>query len=999
MTGGIRRACLWALNVTLFAALLDAAIETSMAGSPLRVVVAGAVAVYAIALVVAWPRIGLALKAELSAALLTAILAYDGWSLGTVGSALGVMIAGTDADVLAAVAVAGLVAFAALAVLFMPRVPPALRILVAVFLAYPAVTIGIALARGSGGLMPAMQSNAPFPAGTFWMRGAYLGSTIVLPAAAVVALIAAAALAARKRGDAAARFAAAALAFALGTQLGGLEAQHSGLPAFAFAPNVRVLPAVAVNDQPTAQPLPTATSQALALTGQPSGTSAASPNAVPATLTIPAAGNAQDAEATLSAPAPGEARQQDAVSHLDSFAESLPAQTYDVDAFADQLGPGVAPAFAFVRDNVRFESYSGMLRGFRGTFTARAGNALDRSVLLAHILSRKGVNVRFATGHLSNALADRLYDRMFAVPSAASRTPQALAQPDIGGLRSRIFARARRDYAVISAALGASGSGASIPSRSTIDTEIASHVWLQAQVGGTWTDLDTAFADAAPGHAYATVDTTYADVPQGMMQHVTVRVTAETLANGALTTETPLEVTLPAWQLLDKQIFFSHAGSGLSGTLVGNKDAATPVLWVAGDEHSGKAIQFAAASAKSGAFGGAAFDFGGSSGAASPNAPAFVSESLEFEIDEPDGTQDITRSTLIDRADPIWREGTAHDVAGLRDLPRDPAGAIIATQSLYNIWLSAGDHDLRGYADAVAALTHSVATPDPGASPVAMSFAREVWPFALGNFTLPVLSDHVIVPSLDDSPQLHFYADSPRIFVFGIQPDPTGKRAIFETDLRRDALRGVTRDPSGEAAVLQHKIWFGVLEGALEQELGSLAAERDGSDPASSSSTSNLLAAGGVVVLRPGSDADAGATDKQTAAAIRAASASGDTLVIPKNVLQGGPAGWWQIAHAGGDTHAVLDTNINGFKVIDPVGGAGGEIPTWGNVGGKTLQLNNPYGVGGGKSGGPGGGEIGEYNATNDLMAFTAEDYKIIGSTVAALFGVFAAVFEACGGK
>jgi hypothetical protein len=32
-------------------------------------------------------------------------------------------------------------------------------------------------------------------------------------------------------------------------------------------------------------------------------------------------------------------------------------------------------------------------------------------------------------------------------------------------------------------------------------------------------------------------------------------------------------------------------------------------------------------------------------------------------------------------------------------------------------------------------------------------------------------------------------------------------------------------------------------------------------------------------------------------------------------------------------------------------------------------------------------------------MAFTAEDYKIIGSTVAALFGVFAAVFEACGGK
>ena len=241
----------------------------------------------------------------------------------------------------------------------------------------------------------------------------------------------------------------------------------------------------------------------------------------------------------------------------------------------------------------------------------------------------------------------------------------------------------------------------------------------------------------------------------------------------------------------------------------------------------------------------------------------------------------------------------------------------------------------------------------------------------------------MIVPSLNDSAQIHFYADSPRIFMFDIEPDPSEPGAIFfETDLRRDALRGVVRDTSQTPAVLAHKLWFGVLEGALEHELGSANGAGAGSDPATEASTSNLLTPGGVTVFGPGSGSSVEAADKDTAAGLRAALASGDTLVVPKAVLQGGTAGWWQIDHATGDTHAVLGADINGYKVRVPTPGGGGDPPVWGNVNGKTVRIKS------------GGGEIGEYNATNDMMAFTAGEVKGLAAGVAALIGVAAALFE-----
>jgi transglutaminase-like putative cysteine protease len=70
-----------------------------------------------------------------------------------------------------------------------------------------------------------------------------------------------------------------------------------------------------------------------------------------------------------------------------------------------------AAAFSFVRDRIGYQPYAGVLRGARGTLAARAGNALDRALLLADLLERMEVRVRFAFGRLDASSADALVTR------------------------------------------------------------------------------------------------------------------------------------------------------------------------------------------------------------------------------------------------------------------------------------------------------------------------------------------------------------------------------------------------------------------------------------------------------------------------------------------------------------------------------------------------------------------------------------------------------------
>ncbi|MFV2062477.1 MAG: hypothetical protein ACC726_03065, partial [Chloroflexota bacterium] len=89
------------------------------------------------------------------------------------------------------------------------------------------------------------------------------------------------------------------------------------------------------------------------------------------------------------------------------YAWSLPAERWNIEALAEALEFDPMAAFRFVRDHIRYEPYRGVLRGAEGTLAARAGNSLDRSLLLAALLDEMLVDYEFAFARLDEAGLDR----------------------------------------------------------------------------------------------------------------------------------------------------------------------------------------------------------------------------------------------------------------------------------------------------------------------------------------------------------------------------------------------------------------------------------------------------------------------------------------------------------------------------------------------------------------------------------------------------------------
>lgn len=601
---------------------------------------------------------------------------------------------------------------------------------------------------------------------------------------------------------------------------------------------------------------------------------------------------------------------------FESLAASMPKLPYDLASRAEALGPGIEPAFFYVRDQIAYEGYPGVLRGAQGAYLSRAGNAFDRSLLLAELLRQKGVETRFAMCRLPRTRAAELFDRIFEPPPSAVLN----ASPGASSFQERLKRRAVRDYTAIRKALSDDLPFRASPTRDEVLKEIQDHVWVQAQTDRGWVDLDSSFPEAEPAKPFCTAEPTFEKIPPAAHQTVTIRVIVETLSGGTIKSEKVLEFSHPAVQLIDRQVLLLHApGTGQGGLPGGvgagilGKDAWTPLLWADGEFHRGSPISFAdqrppeRGQPPAGGFGGM-FGPGGPLGGAEQY---FVAEWLEFELGFSNGQRETVRRALVDRAGMAWRGTKALDPSKLRPLSRD-SESLTAPQAVHNIWFSAGWHNLHAYAEAMLEAAYWAATRDIPDQAINVPFHEIAWPWALQNLALLIYSDQVIVPSLNDSPGRRFYADSPRILIVSSGPAPEEGGAnlySIEYDLRRDHLRGIARDAADDTGVVERQIWFGVLEGALEHETALLHVAALAGDFKKVRSTSSLLAGDSAVALTPGATqpAELRATDPETAARLAQALKRGATLIVPRSVLRSGLAGWWEIDSEGADTRPVLD--------------------------------------------------------------------------------------------
>ena len=936
----------WAvLTIALVLLMLDASAETFLRGAPVRWIVLGVAAGAVLLTGLVHRRLGWDAAAATSLLTFLALLALTAWLPG--GSERGVVLLRQPTPVVLA-GTCGLALLLAAGIFAATRILPLpARAALALLAVYGAA----AFIQGAMQLVPfagLFHGQSLWTRLPWWLQGAFVGGMVVLPLA-LIAHVAPALVRPRRLGQAA--VAAVAWGMVVVMASSGLRSQEGA-------------------------------AQVPARTG------------VPSLLPLPSGAELRTGQAVkLEAPPPPNRAALDPAALADrtrTAAMVIPETRYSIEARAKALGDGIGPAFTFVRDQIRFEAYPGVLRGAEGAYNARAGNSLDRSLLLGDLLTRKGFKVRYAIGRLDRQAAERLYARIFETPPAEPRSvasSQAPAATDsFEAFRARIWARARRDYAAVRAALGSGLPKLSGDPREGAIADLTQHVWVQAESNGTWVDLDSSFADATPGKTPARAERVVDAIPQELHQRVTMRVVVESLSGGALSRETLLEMTQPVPALLGQHIFFGHAA--VTGTLKGivpalkGEDGWLPVLWIHGQVTQGKAFAFQKGDP------GIASLFGGES-------PVPVAEWFEVETIFPDGRRDLTRKPLFDRATEEWRAASSHDPAALRPLPQNNHGAV-APQWLHNVWFTAGPHDLTDYASALHLLLRSI-HPAGAASQPELTFNDLAWILAIKNFPLLVWTEHLVVPAVNDSPDHRLYADSPRVFFVSLGPDPgrPDGSPLVEYDLRRDTLRGLARDRSGEQGLVERKIWYGVLQGALEHEIIAQDAVAAGVAPSDVRTTSSLLAADGAVAIRP---ADAGHLEalgfNPAATSLLRTVVAKNIAVVPASVRRGGPVGWWEIDGTTGDTRAVLGPARSGGGTLplSGPGSPGGATIGGGGFGGAPTEMAPPRIQGPPPPAGRGAGM--EYTAVLVLVSFTtAFTFGVLGQIIGDIVQMAARTF------
>lgn len=118
---------------------------------------------------------------------------------------------------------------------------------------------------------------------------------------------------------------------------------------------------------------------------------------------------------------PEAAELDDLFARAEEVRRTLDRRSFDLDELAFELAFETPDAIvAWVRENIAFEQYPGLLRGARGTLLARAGNTLDQAVLLATLLRDAGYEAHIAHSRLPQERARELVLQMRETRAATS---------------------------------------------------------------------------------------------------------------------------------------------------------------------------------------------------------------------------------------------------------------------------------------------------------------------------------------------------------------------------------------------------------------------------------------------------------------------------------------------------------------------------------------------------------------------------------------------------
>ncbi|TET09842.1 MAG: hypothetical protein E3J83_01465 [Candidatus Atribacteria bacterium] len=165
----------------------------------------------------------------------------------------------------------------------------------------------------------------------------------------------------------------------------------------------------------------------------------------------------------------------------------------------DQLNEAIdyqwEDAFAFVRDQIEFEPFTGIMKSSQGVLWGRAGNAVEQARLLNEILGLEGEKVRYAQGKLNEEKAAWLIKNTF---------PE---EKDFYYPKNVLLSAPSQDKEILSA--------------------IEDHYWVQILQDNQWIDLDPSFPNAKIGEAYADLDKTFYRIKKNILTKFSISLKVE----------------------------------------------------------------------------------------------------------------------------------------------------------------------------------------------------------------------------------------------------------------------------------------------------------------------------------------------------------------------------------------------------------------------------------------------------------------------------------------
>lgn len=616
---------------------------------------------------------------------------------------------------------------------------------------------------------------------------------------------------------------------------------------------------------------------------------------------------------------------------LESSLRAGPRNEFDPTAIIEKIGRDPSVIEKWVATETDLLPYRGALKGVRGTLMDRAGNSLDRSLLLAELLNSAGHSVRLAAVTLSPDQAKALAGRLGATrPHHPTLTDPANADTD------KARERVKRHAEQLLKSLGSMSDGAAAPAW---QQALADHWWVQRQEGGAWVNVDPCGVDALPAPArtipYASAD---GRVPLEAkdVHEVTLRVVIEAYKDNKLTALPVLEKVLRPAEVIDRTVTLVHfTGSDAIGdAMVLSDDDSTkrlkkalveqqtymPVLKIGPNPVGDASFSLAGeieknprfdetgklGAAAGGVFGGGLFGGGGDEDAKKKDV--LTAEWIEFEIRVPGEPPQTVRRMIFDLIGPAARAAGLKEAPKFGDAEKFRRGLVLIGQTQIALqpcdmpasfvlnqmsrdalsgrkaWLSVARGEFKTLAELTQKLSDTTGETD--FARLTAAARAPVGPTAAATFI--------------DRPNIVDY----RVWVEEM-PAGSGKLATREgIDLAYTSTASLAAAPKDAFAA---RVTQGVAD-TLAEHLGN--ADK----PAASENTIPVVEQAEqkgttLVVAKAAADLTPLALTPDVLARAQADLAAGNVLVVAK--LDTGRAGWWRVDAKTGQTVGVMDNGYN----------------------------------------------------------------------------------------